>query len=56
MRFRFCQYIAGRPSSDDACKCGRPVKPRSPYCPEHAARVHLVAKAVEGQEELPVAA
>ncbi len=52
MRFRFCQYIPGLPGPDDSCKCGREVKLRSPYCPEHDARVHLVAKAVEGQERL----
>ncbi len=48
VRFHFCQYIPGMPGPDDACKCGREVKPRSPYCPEHDARVHLVAEAVEG--------
>lgn len=35
MRFPFCQFIAGEPSFNDACKCGRKVKPGTPYCPEH---------------------
>ena len=56
VRFRFCQYIAGKPSPDDTCKCGRETKPRSPYCPEHDARCYPAAEAVEGQERLPVAA
>ncbi len=56
VRFRFCQYIPGLPGPDDTCKCGREVKPGSPYCPEHAARCYPAAEAVEGQEELPVAA
>ncbi len=56
MRFRFCQYIADKPSPDDTCKCGLPVKPRSPYCPEHDARCYPAAEAAEGQERLPVAA
>ena len=55
MRFHFCQYIADRPSPDDTCKCGREVKPGSPYCPEHDARCYPAAEAVEGQEKLPVA-
>ena len=54
--FHFCQYIPGLPGPDDSCKCGREVKPRSPYCPEHDARCHPVAEAAEGQERLPVAA
>jgi hypothetical protein len=34
---RSCQYIAGEPSADDACKCGAPVAPGSSYCQEHRA-------------------
>ena len=34
---RACQYIAGNPSADDACKCRRPAMPGSPYCEVHAA-------------------
>lgn len=30
-----CQWIAGEPSWDDACKCGQPVAPGRPYCAEH---------------------
>ena len=56
VRFRFCQYIAGKPGPDDTCKCGLPVKPRSPYYPEHDARCYPAAEAAEGQEELSVAA
>ena len=33
---RRCQYIAGKPSADDACKCRRPTKQGSSYCPRHS--------------------
>ena len=33
---RRCQYIAGKPSADDACKCRRPTKQGSSYCPCHS--------------------
>ncbi len=33
---RACQYIAGSPSANDACKCRRPAMPGSPYCEVHA--------------------
>ncbi len=56
MRFPLCQFIAGEPIFDDSCKCGREVKPGSPYCPEHHARCHPSTEAVEGQARLPVAA
>lgn len=36
-----CQYIAGDPSAEDACKCGKPVKEGSSYCPEHHGLCHL---------------
>lgn len=39
-RFRTCQFIAGQPTADDACKCGRPVERNPegwPYCAEHYA-------------------
>ena len=32
-----CQFIAGRPSTDDACKCNRPTRPGSSYCAPHHA-------------------
>ena len=32
---RRCQYIAGEPSADNACKCWRPAKQGSSYCPRH---------------------
>ena len=56
MRFPLCQFIAVKPSFDDSCKCGRKVKPHSPYCPEHHARCYPTAEAVERPERLPVAA
>lgn len=33
-----CQFIAGRPGPDDACKCGRPTRPGSSFCQPHHAR------------------
>lgn len=41
VRFRRCQYIAGRPSADDTCKCGRPTDSRGVYCAAHQARCVL---------------
>ena len=38
MRFRECQYIAGKPTGDDACKCRKPTSERGIYCPEHELR------------------
>lgn len=35
---KVCQWIEGKPSSDDACKCGAPVVPQRAYCREHLAR------------------
>ena len=37
-RPKACQWIAGEPSADDACKCGEPVTPGRPYCDAHWAR------------------
>ncbi len=36
MRFATCQWIAGQPIADDACKCGRPTV-GGLYCAEHKA-------------------
>jgi GcrA cell cycle regulator len=36
-RPRTCQFIAGEPSADDACKCGEPVLEGSSYCAKHHA-------------------
>ncbi len=36
--FRTCQWIAGAPSWDDACKCGAPTLAGSNYCGPHHAR------------------
>lgn len=30
-----CQYITGKPSGDDSCKCNAPVIEGTSYCPEH---------------------
>jgi len=32
-----CQYIEGKPTIDDACKCGEPAQVGSSYCPPHHA-------------------
>lgn len=37
MKFAACQWIAGEPSADDACKCRLPTDD-GPYCAEHQAR------------------
>ncbi len=36
-RFKSCQYIAGEPSTDDACKCGAPTDGGGVYCADHHA-------------------
>ncbi len=36
--FRECQWIAGEPSFDDACKCRRPTVEGFSYCADHNAR------------------
>ena len=48
-----CQFIADKPTVDDACKCGREVKPGPPYCPEHHVRCHTAAKVADAQEKAP---
>lgn len=35
-----CQFISGRPSADDRCKCGKPTLPGKPYCAKHFARCY----------------
>ncbi len=37
MKFSRCQFIAGQPSVDEACKCGRPTD-GGPWCAEHHRR------------------
>lgn len=32
-----CQYIAGEPTDNDLCKCGKLRQDRSAYCEEHHA-------------------
>ena len=44
VRPRICQWIDGEPTGDDSCKCGRPVQPGRPYCPEHQARSRTMVK------------
>lgn len=36
-----CQWINGEPSGDNACKCGKPARSGSPYCPTHHNRCYL---------------
>lgn len=38
---RPCQWIAGEPSADDACKCRAPVVPDKPYCRAHSRAAYL---------------
>lgn len=35
-----CQWIAGEPTADDYCKCGRHVIPGLPYCGDHQAKAY----------------
>src|SRR3546814_5885669 len=35
-RFQTCQYIAGEPNRNDACKCGAP-ETNGVYCADHLA-------------------
>ena len=37
-----CQWIAGEPSADDACKCGAATGASRVYCPAHEARAWYV--------------
>jgi hypothetical protein len=37
-----CQWIAGEPSEDDACKCGAPALEGRPYCGRHHARAYVL--------------
>jgi hypothetical protein len=32
---RPCQFIPGEPSLDEGCKCGKPARVNSSYCPAH---------------------
>lgn len=41
LRFATCQFIAG--AGRERGFCGEPVKPGSPYCPEHHARCYRPA-------------
>lgn len=47
-----CQWIAGAPTDDDNCKCGRPVAPGRSYCPAHLSRVHLRRRRVDVGSEM----
>ena len=47
VRFRECQWIAGEPSADDACKCGAAAGPSRVYCPAHEARAWYVRQSQE---------
>ncbi len=41
-RFETCQWIDGKPTADDSCKCGLPVRHGASYCDQHEdqARLH----------------
>lgn len=38
---KFCQWIEGEPSADDACKCGARVVLDFSYCADHLFRAYL---------------
>ena len=42
-----CQWIAGEPSADDACKCGAATGASRVYCPAHEARAWYVRRSEE---------
>ena len=44
-RFRACQWIAGSPSADDACKCGAETGASRLYCSAHEARARRPVQA-----------
>ena len=46
-RYRECQWIAGEPTADDACKCGAAAGASRVYCKEHEARVWRQARSEE---------
>lgn len=33
-----CQFIKGKPTADDKCKCGKPVVAEASYCAKHLAK------------------
>ena len=41
-RFETCQWIDGKPTADDSCKCGLPVRHGASYYDQHEdeARLH----------------
>ncbi len=46
--FRACQWIAGEPKAEEACKCGQVTAPGSPYCERHRVRALLRGPASGG--------
>jgi hypothetical protein len=51
-----CQYIAGAPSADDSCKCGRHVKAGTSWCPNHYYWVYRETPGVDpNYRQMPVA-
>lgn len=47
LHFRTCQWIAGEPRADDACKCGSATGPGRVYCPEHEIRARRPVQSEE---------
>ena len=45
LRFRTCQWIAGEPGADEACKCGAVTRDGAAYCAQHSARATCAAPA-----------
>jgi GcrA cell cycle regulator len=37
---RMCKWPFGDPREDDFTFCGRPIRPGTPYCPDHAAMAY----------------
>ncbi len=42
IHFRKCQWIAGKPSADESCKCGEKTGPDRVYCPSHKEKAKRV--------------
>mgnify|MGYP002624215135 FL=1 len=51
LRIKACQYIAGDPSHDDACKCGAPVQRGKPYCEAHQRRAWVKGSSILAQRK-----
>ena len=49
-RFGKCQWISGKPSFKDSCKCGAETGASRVSCPEHEARARLRRKRPAAEE------